>query len=76
MYEQIFVYLIKYVFRFSLKGLSHQIKFAWKWYGSLGLGKEMWRWTFKIFLYSPYNLVLSVEVLMLPTLNTYQFTFA
>ncbi len=22
----------------TLKGPSHQIRFAWKWYGSLGLG--------------------------------------
>jgi hypothetical protein len=32
----------------TLKGLSHQIRFAWKWYVSLGLGKDMWRWAFKI----------------------------
>ncbi len=31
----------------NLKGLSHQIRFAWKWWDSLGLGKDMWRWTFK-----------------------------
>ncbi len=37
----------------TLKGLSHLIRFAWKWYGSLGLGKDMWRWTFKIFLTLP-----------------------
>ncbi len=35
-----------------LKWLSHQIKFAWKWYDSLGLGKDMWRLTFKHFLLS------------------------
>jgi hypothetical protein len=33
-----------------LKGLSHQIRFAWKWYGSLGLDKDMWRWILKKFL--------------------------
>jgi hypothetical protein len=37
----------------ALKGLSHQIKFAWKWYDSLGLGKDMWRWTFKKFFTLP-----------------------
>jgi hypothetical protein len=29
----------------------------------------------KKFVYSPFNFVLSVEVLMRPTLNTSQFTF-
>jgi hypothetical protein len=38
---------------YSLKGLSHQIKFAWKWYDSLGLGKDMWRWTLKNFFTLP-----------------------
>ncbi len=38
---------------FTLKGLSHQIRFAWKWYGSLGLGKDMWRWTLKFFFTLP-----------------------
>ncbi len=28
------------------------------------------------FLYSPFNFVLSVEVLIRPTLNTYQLTFS
>jgi hypothetical protein len=40
---------IRIVSKSNLKGLSHQIKFAWKWYDSLGLGKDMWRWTFKNF---------------------------
>ncbi len=57
---------------FALKGLSHQIRFAWKWYGLLGLGKDMWRWTFKFFFFNLFNF----EVLMQPTLNTYQFTFS
>jgi hypothetical protein len=30
----------------------------------------------KNFFYSPFNFVLAVEVLMRPTLNTYQFTFS
>jgi hypothetical protein len=30
----------------------------------------------KIFFYSPFTFVLAVEVLMRPTLNTYQFTFS
>ncbi len=43
-FEQYFYYWI-----LLLKGLSHPIRFAWKWYGSLGLGKDIWRWTFKNF---------------------------
>jgi hypothetical protein len=30
-----------------LKGPSHQINFAWMWYGSIGLGKNMRCLTFK-----------------------------
>ncbi len=37
----------------NLKGLSHQIKFALKWYDSLGVGKDMWRWTLKNFFTLP-----------------------
>jgi hypothetical protein len=43
-----------YVQNYTLKGLSRHIRFAWKGYGSLGLGKDMWRWTFKFFLLSLY----------------------
>ncbi len=29
-----------------LKGQSHQIRSAWKWYGRIDLGRDMRRWTF------------------------------
>jgi hypothetical protein len=29
----------------TLKGPSHQIRSAWKWYGQIGLGRDMRRWT-------------------------------
>jgi hypothetical protein len=35
---------------YALKGPFHQIRSAWIWCGSLGLGKDIWRWTFKIIL--------------------------
>ncbi len=30
----------------SFKGPSHQIRSAWIWYGRIGLGRDMRRWTF------------------------------
>jgi hypothetical protein len=30
-----------YIQNKTLKGPSHQIRFAWKWYDSLGLGEDM-----------------------------------
>jgi hypothetical protein len=51
-YEQNDCTILADVQELCLKGLSHQIRFAWKWCGSLGQDKDMWRWTFNIFLLS------------------------
>jgi hypothetical protein len=33
----------------ALQGLSHQNRLAWKYYGSIDLGKDRCRWTFNFF---------------------------
>ncbi len=49
-----------------LKRLSYQIRFAWKWYDLLGLGKDMWRWTLKNFLNLPLILYCLLKFLCDP----------
>ncbi len=39
--DQEYDFTIRYEPWSGLKGPSHQIRFAWKWYGSLGLSEDM-----------------------------------
>jgi hypothetical protein len=55
-----------------LKGPSHRIIFAWKWYGSIGLGKDCDAGFKKINL---LNFVLADEVLVELALNTSNYLF-